>query len=321
MAALSTISSSTATSAPMVVSTATGGSYAAANPTTTDQTKTAEQPKRFPLKCALVSAEVEGYLPTPLDPMIPTLRSALLGNFLSGAYDAQIGAYIEAAVKANELFKLKQLAYGLFSGLPAMDKFDYGINAIRDKHLDAAALAQCIQIGFGKMKVQWLPNITSCGPLNEWPLSSIRKVHDFRITVRQERDFEEDNSRPPLTETAILSYWEKSHKKDRDVFKNSDTTIDIFHGGGYYHLVDFLNGAPGYKLAGFSGFGIQVHPYNEGRSKHYARTKAADNFDIPCLFRAKIAEKYLDEAPNAYEAGLRAEHVQHLQAVVLEPLL
>lgn len=99
-----------------------------------------------------------------------------------------------------------------------------------------------------------------------------------------------------------------------------DEMIKISHGGGLNHINEFLSGrSKGYALEG-PGRGIQVSPVDLGRDGFYS-LRAPKFFDEPAMLHAEIQAKYLDAAPNAYEAGLRYEYVQHLRNVKVERTL
>ena len=101
----------------------------------------------------------------------------------------------------------------------------------------------------------------------------------------------------------------------------------IIHGGGFDNICNFLAGRTlGYRLEEGSVPGMQVHPCEKLREVprvrllYYANRGAARSLDRPCIFSAKIKAKYLDKAPNSYEAGLRSNFLRFLTDIHIEPL-
>lgn len=96
--------------------------------------------------------------------------------------------------------------------------------------------------------------------------------------------------------------------------------VPIKHGGGLFFLMDFLTGREkGYKLERI-GHGIQVAPVHLDRESFYAARGIYRSMDIPVLLEGSIAAKYLDSAPNGYEAGLRPCFLPYLENCTLQPL-
>lgn len=94
---------------------------------------------------------------------------------------------------------------------------------------------------------------------------------------------------------------------------DGEEVVEISHGGGLRHIQEFLSGKSlGYSLEAGSGVGLQVSPYGSERDMSYALRTSIQHFDEPALFKAKIKAKYLTAAPNQYEAGLKADAIQHL---------
>jgi hypothetical protein len=100
--------------------------------------------------------------------------------------------------------------------------------------------------------------------------------------------------------------------------QSGDEDITISHGGGFYHILDFLRGrSVGYPLEK-GGLGLQVSPNNDPKLElacGYAHNNPPSHFDTPTMFKAKIPAKYLLRAPNGYEAGLRPEVIPQLKEI------
>lgn len=128
-------------------------------------------------------------------------------------------------------------------------------------------------------------------------------------------------SKGPINPEKSAPAWARG--KDQD----PEELITIYHGGGLFHLLEFFSKQTlGYKLEklhtgeDIQGYGIQVSPEHSGRAKFYAQTAAEHNIDYPAVLTAKIKAKYLDKAPNLYEAGLRPEYIMFLQDVKIDSL-
>lgn len=113
-------------------------------------------------------------------------------------------------------------------------------------------------------------------------------------------------------------WHETEAAKHRNI--SGDTEITIKHGGGFHYLTSFLL----YKEKGYhlehGGLGIQVAPIRSDRETYYANTACAQTLDRPVIFSARIKAKYIENAPNGYEAGLRTESIRHLKDVQIIPV-
>lgn len=100
-----------------------------------------------------------------------------------------------------------------------------------------------------------------------------------------------------------------------------DTPVPFSHGGGFFHIIKFLRGGShGYNLE-CPGIGIQVSPetHKHARDGMYAE-KAKLHVDYPARLSGTIKAKYLDSAPNGYEAGLRANFIDFIEDIVITRL-
>jgi len=124
-----------------------------------------------------------------------------------------------------------------------------------------------------------------------------------------------------------------------------DKPIRISHGGGLFHILEFLTGkAKGYsleegcqfdktdntkKIKWFmqgDGQGLQVSPdvpsSGSDRDAFYANNaRSLRFFDYPAQLMATVKPKYLDNAVNGYEAGLRSEMIDLLTDVRVKRFL
>lgn len=102
-----------------------------------------------------------------------------------------------------------------------------------------------------------------------------------------------------------------------DWAKDPEAWVEISHGGGAEYIRDFVEGrSDGYKLENF-GTGLQVSPNYNDRDNMYAQ-RVYQTFDSPAIFKGRIQAKYLQLAPNGYEAGLTPENIKHLENVTIE---
>lgn len=109
-------------------------------------------------------------------------------------------------------------------------------------------------------------------------------------------------------------YWNAEKIKPED-------NIQISHGGGFFHIIEFLQGhSLGYRLENQDGRGIQVSTMSHERDKLYALRACNNYIDYPARISATIEAQYLDAAPNLYEAGLRAEYIDKLKEIVVTRL-
>ena len=108
--------------------------------------------------------------------------------------------------------------------------------------------------------------------------------------------------------------------EDLGMAVSPDTLIDISHGGTHQYLKEFTQGIhPGYRLER-GGLGIQVGTIPLSRESYYANRAAGAYGGTPAQLTGKIPAKYLDAAPNLYEAGLRPEHLKHVQDMKISPI-
>lgn len=100
-------------------------------------------------------------------------------------------------------------------------------------------------------------------------------------------------------------------------FGSGSNEINIYHGGGFFHMVEFLKKqSKGYRLEG-PGCGIQVSPGSDSPTLDYSQRRSIFHFDHPAVLSAKIAEIYLDAANRGDEAGLRSDYIQYLSNIEL----
>ncbi|MFZ0565972.1 MAG: hypothetical protein WAM28_07295 [Chlamydiales bacterium] len=124
---------------------------------------------------------------------------------------------------------------------------------------------------------------------------------------------------------------ENEEERDyRRAYSQSDTEITVLHVGGILYLQGFLQGKyPGYQLEN-GGYGLQVTPLENATYDNLKKDRkelletarvldygdrAAKYHDKTALLVAKIKSKYLDRAPNGYEAGLRVDFREMLKEV------
>lgn len=143
----------------------------------------------------------------------------------------------------------------------------------------------------------------------------IKGLVEFRETYKP-RSFHSKESKKEECRKGIVQEGSELFKEKGEEYTG------VCHGGGYRHLTDFLAGkTPGYQLEG-GGLGIQVGvgPQFNERDTFYAG-RAYRNFDTPGILTARIQYKYLEPAPNTYEAGLTSANVKYLEDVKVEKLL
>jgi hypothetical protein len=101
-------------------------------------------------------------------------------------------------------------------------------------------------------------------------------------------------------------------------WKDGETEIEVRHGGGYYHILEYLTGnSPGYTFDCGTEHGMYVapQPHFLNREKMYAERNSHLHLDHPALLTARIKRKHLTKVDNSYEAGLRPEYVEFLQDI------
>lgn len=136
------------------------------------------------------------------------------------------------------------------------------------------------------------------------------------------------NSRE-LGEDCAFEVWGHNQRRRKkncfingtDINLDIDQKIRISHGGGYFHILEFLaSQREGYKFGSESGYGIYVSPGNSTRDYSYANRNSQRHFDYPARLVAEIHIKHLHEATNSYEACLRAPYVEQLENISVEYL-
>ena len=107
---------------------------------------------------------------------------------------------------------------------------------------------------------------------------------------------------------------------------NEDKVMPIIHGGGYFHLLEFLSGkSRGYRADGRVNFvGLFVSPGliagDNSRENMYANRKPIEFFDQPCVMKANIQTKLLTAVPNYYEAFIEYPHADKIEDIQLRKL-
>ncbi len=108
--------------------------------------------------------------------------------------------------------------------------------------------------------------------------------------------------------------------------ETSEQLIAISHGGGFFHILEFLCGISyGYRIDNYSYYGICVSiddDRNEDNSialhsHSYATRTAPNHLDIPAKFTAKIESQYLLAMSKLAEAYISFDSVTHLKAFSL----
>lgn len=102
---------------------------------------------------------------------------------------------------------------------------------------------------------------------------------------------------------------------------SENTKVPFSHGGGFFNIIKFLTRERiGYPLEK-PGKGIQVstETHQHPRDTTYAE-KALQYFDYPARLSGTISAKYLDSAPNHYEAGLRSNFIEFIEDIVITRL-
>ena len=124
------------------------------------------------------------------------------------------------------------------------------------------------------------------------------------------------------------SYWNRPLCEE-EYMNPSLGYVYFVHGGGKNYLELFLKGQlPGYPLEN-GGLGIQVHPVKdinpetleklENRVRFYAE-KSVVFFDQPAQLVGRIEARFVQGAPNSYEAGIPACHAEHIEVIELTEL-
>jgi len=124
------------------------------------------------------------------------------------------------------------------------------------------------------------------------------------------------------------SYWNRPLCEE-EYMNPSLGYVYFIHGGGKHYLELFLKGQlPGYPLES-GGLGIQVHPVKntnpetleklENRVRFYAE-KSVMFFDQPAQLVGRIKSRFLQGAPNSYEAGIPACHAGEIEVIELTEL-
>lgn len=113
----------------------------------------------------------------------------------------------------------------------------------------------------------------------------------------------------------------KSPVVEKGVFKNSNEKVFINHGGGFFHILSFLNGSSeGYPAPSeYEGKGIFVYVGNANKTSFYAN-RMEINFDLPASLNGRLPANLLGKANVPNECVLRSDHVRKLQNVSIIPV-
>ena len=145
-------------------------------------------------------------------------------------------------------------------------------------------------------------------------LEQKRSIHLQRLTTTEIKSRKSNTDIP--RSKSYTEYWsgnDSINTQDSDV-------LNVSHGGGFRFLKLILSGHhEGYRLEHQDARGIQVHPYSHDYSRlRYYGNYSRVGFDTPAVITFDIEAKYLDGQPNAYEAGVRSEFLEHASNFVLE---
>jgi hypothetical protein len=243
-------------------------------------------------------------------------RNASIEDFYKGQFDGEVEAKLKEYSAKGDREGLRELCYALFAGIfnksPCSREEILGNLPKEIRWLAMDQLIPRIKAAYDKTKLHLEKYVKY---EKERPLAHIAFV------LRESGKFNSE---------ACRQAWYK-YIQESTPYSESEDMVYITHGGGYNSVADFLEGRSiGYPLEGDSGFGLQVHPHKDDdaaygsaactrEDKDYS-VKAYDHFDRPCRFSAWIPARYLEQAPNGYEAGLKAENVTHLEDVNIELL-
>lgn len=218
-------------------------------------------------------------------------KNATFNDIRDGINDKSIFNCINHCVARNNRAGLQLLAYSLFSG-PAVDKSDF--------YIDLGELLFILNILFhDKTSNAKDIGVVLKDTYLKWQ-SILIKTKTFNI------------NNPSKQEEKKEGFWRGLDGKSED----KDLLVNISHGGGLFHIVDFLRGrSQGYCLEAKGGLGLQVSPNDISRDLEYAVRKPPNHFDRPTIFRAKTKAKNLTPAARPYEAGLRPEALPTLENI------
>lgn len=216
------------------------------------------------------------------------LYSAPSDRLVSGAFDESVEKCIQYASSVQNREMLERLAFVLFSG-PRSRKY------FRDDDLKSASVALLLLFSYKSLKISDVTFVLRLCFQN-WKKAVKRSNRNFYAVDRTL------SPHVPWTFEGI----------------DSEDEIIITHAGGFHHINAFLQKKSfGYTLEN-GGVGIQVNPTMATHAKclvYAERTSPSDHLDTPAILLATIKTKFLHRANNSYEAGLRSEHLEHLQNV------
>lgn len=228
-------------------------------------------------------------------------RNASAADIQSGIFDKEILSCVKACRQNCNRVGLLLIAYSLFSRI----SYHY-------------------------------PNSNPFTCLKALLYDQVSSLHDIEIvfekcltvmkTIEQEW-FNLEKSNKESTHSG--NYW--SSKFEDDEKKNPEELVSFSHGGGFFFFLDLLNKrTAGYPLEAERGFGIQVHPWSSDtdrggwvdntkmcdriveRERHDYASKSTYNFDLPIRVSGAIQAKFLETAPNGYEAGIHAHDLRNI---------
>lgn len=232
-------------------------------------------------------------LSKPFFVAINELRLATDDDIRNHKYDELLDHCIEHCRIFNNRAGLQLLGYTLFSGnrnlLGAGNYFYCLLILLHDPQSTISDVAKALKDTF-----------------NDWYGQSKQELSAKGRCQRSLDKRREQTQRDPHY------FWGNTRGVKRD------DIVSISHGGGFYHIIDFLrHRSPGYHLEG-PGLGIQVSPVDMGRDLHYAYTRSVFHCDLPATLQADVPAQYLDAAVNEYEAGLRSECTPFLRNISIE---
>lgn len=252
----------------------------------------------------------------------PNFPDLLRGPIIKGPHGPKaeisvktIEKVVANLVEAKDSEGLRRLANILFTGPASQRK----IITLQKRCPSVAELVQILRqdpdrltpADFQKLKQLFVPAV------NEW-----RSGDDQRDGVSSEAAAKENQQERGVVDSSVDTFDERINAGlKRNI--GPDDEIEITHGGGEWHILEFLQGkAEGYPLER-GGVGIQVSPHavnSKQLSGSYARDKAHFFFDRHAVLSAKIAAKHLTATPSEYEAGLMQSRVGYLKEVKVKVL-
>jgi hypothetical protein len=126
--------------------------------------------------------------------------------------------------------------------------------------------------------------------------------------IEQEKYFQNDGwAKWPHAVSTKYPRWLGQKDPEKSV------PITIAHGGGFFHILEFLSGkSKGYLSDDAEHYGMYVSPDSASRNSHYAHRTAPYHLDIPAQFFAQIESKHLINTQNySYEAIINSYSVSH----------